>query len=77
MTIGGQATVDHVEAARWIQDLLASNPGTVPLFAHDNTPYQSDLVGSAFAQGRPDAAGFRRLREHMNTVLTPDWRLRP
>jgi glyoxylase-like metal-dependent hydrolase (beta-lactamase superfamily II) len=77
MTIGGTATDDQVEAARRIQHLLAAEPGTVPLFAHDNTPYQSDLVGSVFAQGRPDAAGFRRLREHMNTVLTPDWRLRP
>lgn len=77
MTIGGAATVEQVEAARRIQHLLAAAPGTVPLFAHDNTRYQFDLVESAFAQGRPDAAGFRRLREHMDTVLTPDWRLRP
>jgi hypothetical protein len=48
----------------------------VPLFAHDNTPYQFDLVESEFAHGRPDTAGFRRLRQHMDTVLTPDRRPR-
>jgi glyoxylase-like metal-dependent hydrolase (beta-lactamase superfamily II) len=76
MTIGGVDTVHQVEAARRIQSLLAAEPDTVPLFAHDNTRYQHDLVASVFAGGRPGAAGFRRLRQHLATVLTPDWRLR-
>ncbi|MFI6742388.1 N-acyl homoserine lactonase family protein [Nonomuraea sp. NPDC050451] len=77
MTIGGPDTVHQIEAARRIQHLLASDPGTVPLFAHDNTRYQSDLVASAFAQGVLGEAGLRELRTHMEAVLTPDWRLRP
>lgn len=77
MTIGGADTVDQLGAARHIQDLLTSAADTVPLFAHDNTPYQFNLVESEFSYGRPDPAAFRRLREHMDTVLTPDWRLRP
>jgi glyoxylase-like metal-dependent hydrolase (beta-lactamase superfamily II) len=76
MTIGGADTVNQLDAARRIQRLLTEAPGTVPLFAHDNTPYQFELVESEFAHGRPDTAGFRRLRQHMDTVLTPDWRLR-
>ncbi|MGW0433696.1 N-acyl homoserine lactonase family protein [Micromonospora sp. NPDC003197] len=77
MTIGGTDTIHQIDAARRIQQLLTEAPNTVPLFAHDNTPYQFDLVESALSSGRPDSAGFRRLRQHMNTVLTPDWRLRP
>ncbi|MFF0770816.1 N-acyl homoserine lactonase family protein [Nonomuraea wenchangensis] len=77
MTIGGADTARQLEAARRIQTLLASDADTVPLFAHDNTRYQSDLVASAFAQGAPGEAGLRRLRAHMETVLTPGWRLRP
>lgn len=77
MTIGGVDTVHQVEAARRIQSLLAAEPDTVPLFAHDNTRYQHDLVASVFSGRRPGAAGFRRLRQHLATVLTPDWRLRP
>ncbi|TMR90956.1 MBL fold metallo-hydrolase, partial [Nonomuraea basaltis] len=77
MTIGGADTTHQIEAARRIQTLLASDPGTVPLFAHDNTRYQSDRVASAFAQGTPGEAELRQLRTHMETVLTPDWRLRP
>jgi glyoxylase-like metal-dependent hydrolase (beta-lactamase superfamily II) len=77
MTIGGADTLHQVEAARHIQELLTSAPSTVPLFAHDNTRYQFDLVESAFSQGRPDAAGVGMLRQYMATVLTPDWRLRP
>ncbi|GIH90345.1 N-acyl homoserine lactonase family protein [Planobispora siamensis] len=77
MTVGGADTVRQIEAARRIQHLLASEPGTVPLFAHDNTRYQSDLVASVFARGAPGEAGLRELRGHMETVLTPGWRLRP
>ncbi|WP_125796106.1 N-acyl homoserine lactonase family protein [Amycolatopsis sp. WAC 01376] len=77
MTIGGTDTVHQLDAARRIQDLLTSAPTTVPLFAHDNTPYQLDAVESVLSQGIPGTAGIRRLRRHMSTVLTPDWRLRP
>ncbi|MEU4702489.1 N-acyl homoserine lactonase family protein [Nonomuraea dietziae] len=76
MTIGGADTARQVEAARRVQRLLASATDTVPLFAHDNTRYRH-AVASAFSQGRPDAAGLLALRRHMDTVLTPDWRLRP
>ncbi|WP_344873636.1 N-acyl homoserine lactonase family protein [Nonomuraea antimicrobica] len=77
MTIGGQDTVRQIEAARRVQRLLASDPGVVPLFAHDNTRYQFDLVASAFADGAPGEAGLRELRRGMESVLTSDWRLRP
>lgn len=77
MTIGGADTIHQIEAARRIQKLLAADPGTVPLFAHDNTRYQSDLVAAAFDQGVPGKEGLRELRAHMEAVLTPDWRLRP
>jgi glyoxylase-like metal-dependent hydrolase (beta-lactamase superfamily II) len=77
MTIGGADTTHQIEAARRIQHLLASGPATVPLFAHDNTRYQSDLVVSAFAHGTPGKEGLRELRRYMETVLTSDWRLRP
>ncbi|MEO3795534.1 N-acyl homoserine lactonase family protein [Nonomuraea sp. B10E15] len=77
MTIGGADTVHQIEAARRIQSLLASDTGVVPLFAHDNTRYQSDRVLSAFAQGTPGKEGLRELRAHMEAVLTPGWRLRP
>ncbi|MFD1933291.1 N-acyl homoserine lactonase family protein [Nonomuraea mangrovi] len=77
MTIGGADTIHQIEAARRIQKLLASDPGTVPLFAHDNTRYQSDLVAAAFDQGVLGKEGLRELRTHMEAVLTPDWRLRP
>ncbi|MFI9561480.1 N-acyl homoserine lactonase family protein [Nonomuraea endophytica] len=76
-TIGGADTVHQMEAARRIQNLLAADPRTVPLFAHDNTRYQSELVAAAFAQGTPGEAGLRELRTHLESVLTPDWRLRP
>ncbi|MEU4411309.1 N-acyl homoserine lactonase family protein [Streptosporangium sp. NPDC023963] len=74
-TLGGADTIHQIEAARRIQNLLASDPGTVPLFAHDNTRYQFDLVTSAFANGVPGEAGLLELRTHMQTALTPDWRL--
>ncbi|MEU8246844.1 N-acyl homoserine lactonase family protein [Nonomuraea sp. NPDC048916] len=77
MTIGGTDTIHQIEAARRIQRLLASDPRVVPLFAHDNTRYQFDLVNSAFTNGAPGEAGMRELRRHMRTVLTPDGRLRP
>ncbi|MEQ4720994.1 N-acyl homoserine lactonase family protein [Nonomuraea sp. B19D2] len=77
MTIGGADTIHQIEAARRVQNLLASDPRTVPLFAHDNTRYHSDLVASAFAQGVLGEDGVRELRTHMEAVLTPDWRLRP
>ncbi|WP_166427070.1 N-acyl homoserine lactonase family protein [Nonomuraea mesophila] len=77
MTIGGADTVRQIEAARRIQELLASDPGVVPLFAHDNTRYQSELVASAFADGTPGEEGLRAMRAHMDTVLTSGWRLRP
>lgn len=77
MTIGGADTVNQLDAARRIQDLLTEHPDTVPLFAHDNTPYQFELVESVFSRGKPGTTGTRRLRQHMSTVLTPDWRLRP
>ncbi|MCG5214058.1 N-acyl homoserine lactonase family protein [Streptosporangium sp. KLBMP 9127] len=76
-TIGGADTIHQIEAAQRIQNLLASDPGTVPLFAHDNTRYQYDRVASAFAHGTPGKEGLRELRRHMQAVLTPDWRLRP
>ncbi|WP_188197772.1 N-acyl homoserine lactonase family protein [Nonomuraea sp. SYSU D8015] len=76
MTIGGADTELQLQAARRIQSLLASAQDTVPLFAHDNTPYRS-AVASVFSNGRPRAAEFRTLRRHLDTVLTPDWRLRP
>ncbi|MGR6924284.1 N-acyl homoserine lactonase family protein [[Actinomadura] parvosata] len=77
MTIGGADTTHQLDAARRIQSLLASDPATVPLFAHDNTRYQSDRVASAFAQGTPGEEGLRELRRYMEAVVTPDWRLRP
>ncbi|MGI5290353.1 N-acyl homoserine lactonase family protein [Nonomuraea polychroma] len=77
MTLGGADTIHQIEAARRIQNLLAADPGTVPLFAHDNTRYQSDRVASAFAQGVLGEEGVRELRTHLQAVLTPDWRLRP
>jgi glyoxylase-like metal-dependent hydrolase (beta-lactamase superfamily II) len=77
MTIGGADTVHQIDAAQRIQRLLTEAPSTVPLFAHDNTPYQLDLIESAFSHGRPDTAEFGMLRQYMNTVLTPDWQLRP
>jgi hypothetical protein len=77
MTLGGADTERQLEAARRIQNLLTSAPSTVPLFAHDNTPYQFDVVESVLSQGMPGAEGIRRLRRHMDTVLTPDWYLRP
>ncbi|MDF5758841.1 N-acyl homoserine lactonase family protein [Spongiactinospora sp. TRM90649] len=77
MTIGGADTVHQIEAARRVQRLLAADPGLVPLFAHDNTRYQSDLVTAAFTDGSPGEAGLRELRRHMEAVLTPGWRLRP
>jgi glyoxylase-like metal-dependent hydrolase (beta-lactamase superfamily II) len=77
MTIGGADTIHQIEAARRIQHLLASDAGVVPLFAHDNTRYQSDRVASAFAHGTPGKEGLRELRAHMEAVLTPGWRLRP
>ncbi|MDP4511465.1 N-acyl homoserine lactonase family protein [Nonomuraea turcica] len=77
MTIGGADTIHQIEAARRIQHLLASDPGTVPLFAHDNTRYQSGSVSSAFSTGAPGKEGLQELRAHMEAVLTSDWRLRP
>ncbi|MEU4575162.1 N-acyl homoserine lactonase family protein [Nonomuraea sp. NPDC023979] len=77
MTIGGVDTTRQLEAARRIQSLLAADPATVPLFAHDNTRYQSGLVASAFAHGTPGEEGVRELRRYMESVLTPGWRLRP
>ncbi len=77
MTIGGADTVRQIEAARRVQRLLASAADTVPLFAHDNTRYQAEMVASAFSGGLPGEAGIRRLRRHMDSVLTPGWRLRP
>ncbi|TDD24762.1 N-acyl homoserine lactonase family protein [Nonomuraea diastatica] len=77
MTIGGADTIHQIEAARRIQNLLASDAGVVPLFAHDNTRYQSERVLSAFAHGTPGKEGLRELRAHMEAVLTPGWRLRP
>ena len=77
MTIGGADTIRQLEAAQRIQQLLSSDPGVVPLFAHDNTRYQFDLVTATFTDGTPGAAGLWELRRHMQTVLTPEWRLRP
>ncbi|MFB4269840.1 N-acyl homoserine lactonase family protein [Nonomuraea sp. GTA35] len=76
MTIGGADTARQLEAARRIQALLAAEPATVPLFAHDNTRYHADRVVPAFAHGRPGKEGLRELRTHMEAVLTPGWRLR-
>ncbi len=70
MTIGGADTVHQIEAARRIQNLLAADPGIVPLFAHDNTPYQAGL-------GPLGEKELQALRTRMEAVLTPVWRLRP
>jgi glyoxylase-like metal-dependent hydrolase (beta-lactamase superfamily II) len=77
MTLGGADTIHQIEAARRIQNLLAADPRTVPLFAHDNTRYQFDRVASAFTQGLLGEDGVRELRTQLQDVLTPDWRLRP
>ncbi|MFD0475651.1 TetR family transcriptional regulator [Nonomuraea thailandensis] len=57
MTIGGADTARQIEAARRVQALLAAEPATVPLFAHDNTRYHADRVVPAFAGGRPGKEG--------------------
>ncbi|MFI6291283.1 N-acyl homoserine lactonase family protein [Nonomuraea sp. NPDC050790] len=72
MTIGGADTTRQVEAARRIQALLAADPGLVPLFAHDNTPY-TRLAGD----GPLGEAELKPLRRHLESALTPGWRLRP
>ncbi|MFC5814186.1 N-acyl homoserine lactonase family protein [Nonomuraea harbinensis] len=77
MTVGGQATADQLEAAERVRRTLAADPAMAPLFAHDNTAYQTEAVATAFREGLPEADGFRRLRDHLGGVLTADWRLRP
>lgn len=77
MTIGGAATESQVDAIRRTQRLLGDPPGTVTLYAHDHTRYQSGLVEPFLADGVLSAEERRRIEGYERSVFARDWGLRP